>query len=508
MRLLSGPPRSRPDLAALLARFGIAILCVGLALAIGFLLGPDVNVKLGPLLLIAGVVLAAWFTGLGPGLMAIILATLAVEYFWTEPIYSFVVVRGELPLMISFILCGVIGLGLSLQRRRREQESAENQVTLERRVAERTVQLRISEERWRNLFETSSVGIAITEPNGKILRANRALQAMLGYEEATLRLISLSDLMTGAAPAEEHDPRGGLELPLRRGDGGIVWVSLSVSVIPASERSPALASAVIVDISARRRAIEDWRRGQAEVAKATRLTTMGVLAASIAHEVNQPLSGVVTNGQAAQRWLCADPPDLVEARAALTRIVRDGNRAAEIIRSIRNILDPVGEDPKPLSINSVIERLVPLIENELAAQTIGLTLDLASDLPEVTGDAVQLQQLVLNLVLNGIDAMRGKQAADRRLIVRTGRGEDGVVVSVEDRGLGLPDIDHDRLFEPFYTTKSEGMGVGLAICRTVVESHGGRIWAESLKPRGAKFAFVLPTPEGGGTLAADKENGS
>ena len=243
MSLLSGPTWSRPDIPALLARYGIAMLCVGLALAFGFLLGPDVDVKLGPLLLIAGVVLAAWFTGLGPGLLAIILATLAVEYFWTEPVYSFIIVRDELPLMISFILCGVVGLGLTLQRRRREQEAAENRVTLERRVAERTAQLRISEERWRNLFETSSVGIAITEPNGKVLRANQALQAMLGYEESTLRLMSLSDLMTGSSPPEDLDPRGGLELPLRRGDGQVLWVSLSVSVIPASDRSPALASA-------------------------------------------------------------------------------------------------------------------------------------------------------------------------------------------------------------------------------------------------------------------------
>jgi PAS domain S-box-containing protein len=483
----------------------MAVLCVGLALAFGFLLGPDVDVKLGPLLLIAAVILAAWFAGLGPGVMAIVLATLAVEYFWTEPIYSFVVVRGELPLMMSFILCGLVGLGLTLQRRKQERDSAENRATLERRVAERTAQLRISEERWRNLFETSSVGIAITEPNGKILRANHALQTMLGYEEVTLRLMSLSELMTGSAPAEGHDPQSGLELSLRHADGQILWVSLSVSVIPASDRSPALASAVIVDISARRRAIEDWRRGQAEVARATRLTTMGVLAASIAHEVNQPLSGVVTNGQAADRWLRADPPDLAEARAALSRIVRDGNRAAEIIRSIRNVLDPVGEEPKPLSLNKVIQQLMPLVENELTAQAIGLTLDLADTLPLVVGDAVQLQQLVLNLVLNGIDAMRGERIANRRLIVRTRPGEGGVVVSVEDNGSGLPDIVHDRLFEPFYTTKAEGMGVGLAICRTVVESHGGRIWAESLRSGGAKFAFALPAADGGGTVAAKKE---
>jgi len=493
---------------AALSRYGVAIGCVGLALALGMVLGPDVEIKLGPLLMIAAVVLTAWFSGLGPGLMAVILSTLAVEYFWTDPVYSFVIVSNEIPLMISFVLCGLVGLALSLQRRKQEQLSAENQATLERRVAERTAQLRISEERWRNLFETSSVGIALTEPAGKFLRANQALQTMLGYDEASLRLMSLSDLMAGESVAAPQEPGGGLEVPLRAADGGLVWVSLSVSVIPASDRSPALASAVIADISARRRAIEDWQRGQAEVAKATRLTTMGVLAASIAHEVNQPLSGVVTNGQAADRWLRADPPDVAEARAALSRIVRDGNRAAEIIRSIRNILDPVGEEPKILSINKVIERLVPLIENELAAQTIPLTLDLAPDLPKIVGDAVQLQQLVLNLVLNGIDSMRGERAAGRRLIVRTRPGEGGVVVSVEDRGSGLPDIEQDRLFEPFYTTKAEGMGVGLAICRTVVESHGGRIWAESLESGGARFAFTLPAADQGGTLAAEKETNS
>lgn len=497
---------SRVSPPNMLARYAIAILCVALALALGYLLGPEVEIKLGSMLLIAAVVLAAWFAGPGPGIMAIVLATLALEYFWTEPIYSFIILPGEMPLLVSFILCGLVGLGLSLQRRKQEQDSDRNRQTLEHRVAERTAQLRLSEERWRNLFETSSVGIAITEPGGKILRANRALQAMLGYEEVTLRLMSLAELMAGHAGLVETDGEegAGIELPLRRADGHILWASLSISVIPASDRSPALASAVIVDVSSRRRAIEDWRRGQAEVAKATRLTTMGVLAASIAHEVNQPLSGVVTNGQAADRWLKAEPPDLGEARAALSRMVRDGNRAAEIIRSIRTMLDPVDGEQTPLSMNQVIRRLVPLVESELAAQNIGLTLDLARDLPMVSGDAVQLQQLVLNLVLNGIDAMRGESEEGRQLAIRTQIVAGDLVVRVEDRGKGLPDIEHDRLFEPFYTTKAEGMGVGLAICRTVVESHGGRIWAEPSYPKGAVFAFALPPADGGGTLPLRK----
>ena len=489
----------------LAARYGVSALWVGLALAIGLLLGPDFDVKLGPLLFLAAVVLSAWFAGSGPGLAAIVFSTLAVEYFWTEPAYSFVVVREELPLMTSFILCGLVGLGLSLQRRKQARDSEENRTTLERRVAERTAQLRISEERWRNLFETSSVGIAITEPDGRILRANQALQAMLGYSETDLRLLTLSDLMAGVVgTGEERGREGGLELPLRRADGHMRWVSLSVSVIPASDGSPPLTSAVLVDISARRRAIEDWRKGQSEVARATRLTTMGVLAASIAHEVNQPLSGVVTNGQAADRWLSADTPDIAEARAALSRIVRDGNRAADIIRSIRSVLDPVGEEPRSLSINEVIERLVPLVENELAAHSIRLLLDLRAKLPPVIGDAVQLQQLMLNLILNGIDAMRGTLESERVMAVRTSSAGSDVIVSVEDHGSGLPEIEPERLFEPFFTTKAEGMGVGLAICRTVVESHGGRIWAEPLPPRGAKFAFALPAAGDSGTLPRKK----
>jgi len=490
----------------LAARYSVSLFGIGLALAIGLLFGVDFQIKLGPLLFLAAVVLVAWFAGLGPGIAAVILSTLAVEYFWIEPAYSFVLPRHELPIFITFVLSGLAVLVLSLQRRKQTRASEENRVTLERRVAERTDQLRVSEERWRNLFETSSVGIAITEPDGRILRANQALQAMLGYDETDLRLFTLSDLLAGGARAsEERGSEGGLELPLRRADGHMLWVSLSVSVIPATDRSPPLTSAVVVDISARRRAIEDWRKGQSEVARATRLTTMGVLAASIAHEVNQPLSGVVTNGQAADRWLSADKPDIAEARAALSRIVRDGNRAAEIIKSIRNVLDPVGEKPKPISINEVIRRLVPLVESELAAQSIRLLLDLGKQLPPVVGDAVQLQQLLLNLILNGIDAMRGTIDSERVIAVRTWLAGTEVFVSVEDHGGGLPDIDPDRLFEPFFTTKAEGMGVGLAICRTVAESHGGRIWAEPLAGGGAKFAFALPAAEAMGTLPRKKE---
>lgn len=490
----------------LAARYGVSLLWVGLALAVGLVFGLDFQVKLGPLLFLVAVVLAAWFAGPGPGVAAVILSTLAVEYYWTPPIYSFVVLPQELPLIITFILCGLLGLGLSLQRRKQARISEENRSSLERRVAERTAQLRTSEERWRNLFETSSVGIAITEPDGRILRANQALQSMLGYSETDLRLLTLTDLKAGAGAADgERSREGGVELPLRRADGHNLWVSLSVSLIPSSDASPPLASAVVVDISARHRAIEDWRKGQSEVARATRLTTMGVLAASIAHEVNQPLSGVVTNGQAADRWLAADKPDIEEARAALSRIVRDGNRAAEIIKSIRNVLDPVGEEPRPLAVNEVIERLVPLVENELAAHSIRLVLDLAKGLPQVIGDAVQLQQVVLNLILNAIDAMRGTVESDRMMAVRTVRAGGDLVVSVEDHGSGLPDIPRDRLFEPFFTTKAEGMGVGLAICRTVVESHGGRLWAEPLAPRGAKFAFALPVADQGGTLPKKRE---
>lgn len=498
----------RPNWSAVRG-YAIAGLLVGLALGFGLLLGPDIEVRLAPLLFIGAGVLAAWFAGSGPGLAAVLLSTILVEYFWVEPRFSLAIDPAQLPWFITFILTGLLAMGLSLQRRRHETELADSRDALERRVAERTMQLHVSEERWRRLYETSSVGIVITEPDGRILQANRALQAMLGYDELTLRKRTLFDLTAEADSGLLPLRAGGasesqVELPLRRLDGELVWVSLSLSAIPAGDHSPPMASAVLIDVTARRRAIEDWRRAQIELSRVSRLTTMGVLAASIAHEVNQPLSAVVTNGQAARRWMRGASPDLAEAEAALDRMIRDSNRAAEIIRSIRQILAPAGGERRLLSLHEVIRLLLPLIENELTSHRVALSLDLEAGADQVSGDTVQLQQLLLNLLLNGLESLRGLTSRQRQLRIASQLRDGQLLLAVEDNGRGLGiDTDFDRLFEPFYTTKPDGMGVGLAICHHVVESHGGRIWAERRQPDGAAFFFTLPLADDGGTVAEE-----
>lgn len=488
------------------AGYGVAMLLVLLALGFGLLLGPDLEVQVGPLLFIAAGVLAAWFTGPGPALAAVLLSTLLVDYFWAAPRFSLSIDRTEIPWFIAFVLSGLVGMGLSLQRRRFERELAKSHGELEQRVAQRTEQLHVSEERWRRLFETSSVGIAIAQPDGHFLRVNRALQAMLGYSELALQQMTIHDLIDAKGQDAELGPtpcigETRLELPLRRQDRQIIWVDLSLSVIPATEHTPALASAVVTDVTARHRAVEDWRHAQIELGRASRLTTMGVLAGSIAHEVNQPLSAVVTYGQALLRWLQLRPPDLPEAIAAGGRIIDEGNRAAAIIHSIRQALAPAGASLVSLSMNGVIRQLVPLIETELNSQEVELRLDLAEESAQINGDRVQMQQVMLNLVMNSLDSLRGLPRVSREIIIATRSAGGQLVITVEDNGKGLT-LPSERLFEPFFTTKPDGMGVGLALCHWVVESHGGQIEAEPRQPAGARFILRLPlvgAPDGTST---------
>jgi C4-dicarboxylate-specific signal transduction histidine kinase len=462
----------------------VAGLLVTLALAFGFLLGPEIEVQLGPLLFIAAGMLTAWFAGLGPGLVAVLLSTLLVEYYWTEPRASWTIDPSQIPWFVSFTLITLLAMVLSLQRRRYETELA-------RRVSERTEQLNLSEERWRRLFETASVGIAISEPEGRFLQVNQALQTMLGYSEAEFRSLTLAKLL-----AESDTLDNAKELALRHKEGQTIWVTLSLSPIPASESSPPLTSLMMIDVTEQRRALDDWRRAQIELGRVTRLTTMGVLSASIAHEVNQPLSAIVTNGQAARRWMKTEPPNLLEADYALERMIRNAVRAADVIRSIRQLLAPAGGERQLLSLREMIRHTLTLVDNEMAGQHVALSLDLAAERDQLHGDPVQLQQLLLNLVMNSLDSLRTVSQRKRQIRIATTIENGQLQAVVEDNGRGLDEsADIDRLFEPFYTTKPGGMGVGLAICHHVVESHGGRIWAERRQPHGASFFFTLPLAE-------------
>jgi signal transduction histidine kinase len=279
---------------------------------------------------------------------------------------------------------------------------------------------------------------------------------------------------------------------------------ISVLKVLVSQASISLDHARLVaeltkEITERKRAEKELRESEAslreaqtELAHVTRVTTMGELAASIAHEVNQPLAGIVTNGNATLRWLAGPSPNLDEAREAIQRIIRDGSRAGQVVARIRALSQKTRAARELLDINEAIEEIVVLTGGELQRNQVVLQMDLAVDLPLVVGDRVQLQQVVMNLILNGVEAMRTVAEDERNLLISTERGGgDEVRVALQDSGIGLDAKTQEQIFDAFYTTKPGGLGMGLAISRSIVENHGGRLWAAPNKGSGSTFRFTL-----------------
>ena len=233
-----------------------------------------------------------------------------------------------------------------------------------------------------------------------------------------------------------------------------------------------------------------------ELARVSRVTTLGELTASIAHEVNQPIGAMVANAAACARWLAAKPPDMDEARAALENIVADGKRAGEVIARIRALTKRQAPRMELLDVNRKVLEVVALAEHELRSQDIVLRTELDRTLPPVAGDRVQLQQVLLNLILNALEAMSGVHDRPRELTIASTRSDAGtILVEVRDSGEGLEPASAERVFEPFYTTKAQGIGIGLSISRSIVEAHGGRLSARANQPHGAVFQFTLPLAE-------------
>jgi signal transduction histidine kinase len=266
----------------------------------------------------------------------------------------------------------------------------------------------------------------------------------------------------------------------------------------------------------RKRAEEALQQAQAELSHLTRVTTLGELTASIAHEINQPLAAVLTNANAGLRWLAGDSPNLNETREAIGRIMRDGKRATEIIGRIRALARKAVPQPGWLDLNQAIWEITAMLRGELHRNRVSLQTQLATNLPALWGDRIQVQQVLLNLLMNGIEALRGMDQGPRELMVSTEKSAEAsagsaegtpetlafpvtarphVLVTVRDTGPGLEPQGLERLFEAFYTTKPQGLGMGLAISRSIVHAHGGRLWASANAPQGAVFAFALPIRE-------------
>jgi signal transduction histidine kinase len=268
----------------------------------------------------------------------------------------------------------------------------------------------------------------------------------------------------------------------------------SVEVPDVSRRDEVGAMAAAVQIF--KDSMIERDRAQAELAHVNRVTTMGQLTASIAHEVNQPLAAAVTNADAALRWLDAKPPNLEEVRQGLGRIVKDGNRAGDVLRRIRAIVKKAPPQSEPLDINETVLEVIAVTQGEILRSGVSLQTWLANDLPLIRGDRIQLQQVMLNLIMNAIEAMREVSKGSRELLIGSEKyASNRVLITVRDSGPGLNPESFDRLFDAFYTTKPSGMGMGLSICHSIIEAHGGKMWAAANVPHGAAFQFALPADQ-------------
>jgi PAS domain S-box-containing protein len=366
------------------------------------------------------------------------------------------------------------------------------------------------EAKIRRLVDANIIGIFIWESEGQILEANDAFLRMVGQDREDLvgGRIRWTDLtppewLDLEAPLIQERKMTGRLQPFEkeyfRKDGSRVPVLIGVA---SFEEGGNQGVAFVLDLTERKRAEAEarnserrYREAQMELAHANRVATLGQLTASIAHEVNQPIAATVTNAHAALRWLGAQPPDLEEVRQALGRIVKDGNRAGDVTNRLRGLIKKAPTRDDEVEINEAIREVVALTHGEAVKNGVSVQTELAEGLPLVHADRVQLQQVVLNLVINAVEAMSGVGEGSRELLISTGKVEGdagGVLVAVRDSGPGLDPASLQRLFEAFYTTKPNGLGMGLSICRSIIEAHGGRLWAEANEPQGAIFQFTVP----------------
>jgi len=388
---------------------------------------------------------------------------------------------------------------------------------LDQRVAERTAELvtanealrkahtRIaqSEERWRSMYENSAIGVALTDLNGSFVAANPVFQKMVGYTEEELKQISFIDITVEEYRSlnwvlikellEGRRSQFQIEKQYRRKNGSAVWVRNCVSVVPGAERVPRFLMALSEDVTERRLAEEALNETRSELAHMAPVTTLSTLTASIAHEVNQPLSGIVTNASTCLRMLDADPPNLEGARETARRTIRDGNRASEVIARLRALFSKKNAIFELFDLNEAVKEVVALSLSELQRNMVILQSDFVVGLPSVLGDRIQIQQVILNLLRNGSDAMSSVDDRPRELLIRTECDDSGGArLRVKDSGVGIDSEIEKKLFEPFYTTKADGMGIGLSVSRSIVEQHQGRLWAIRNEGPGATFLFSIP----------------
>ena len=418
--------------------------------------------------------------------------------------------RADFPTEVERLLLRVAvnQAGIGLQEAQRSSEQKRIAEVLEERVAERTKRLTAVNEELRRseaylaeaqrLSHTGSFGwrvatgeIVWSEETYRIFQYDRTTTPIV---DSVLQRVHPEDAAFVKQTIDRASQDGkdfNLEHRLLMPDGAVKHVHV-VAHGEIEESGELEFFGALMDVTAAKQAAEALRHAEADLAHMSRVTTMGELVASIAHEVNQPLGSIVTNGHACVRLLSAEVPNVERSREVVGRMITDGMRASEVIKRIRDLLHKTPSEKAPVSINETVQVVVALVSSELLRSNIELQVELAANLPAVLGDRIQLQQVILNLILNAKDAM-SDVSNPRELQITSGKNEAGeVVVAVRDTGRGF-DPDHiDQIFDPFFTTKMEGMGLGLSISRTIIEAHGGTLWATQNQDKGATVQFTVP----------------
>jgi signal transduction histidine kinase len=510
---LAPTDRGRSFLERAIGRYGLAVVAIAAATSATYTVGALAE-KPWAFPFYAAIVASAWF-GIGPGCVAVILASASVEYLYASPPLSLHVGPADLPWFASFVLCAFVSLTWSTQRR------------LAQRGLEETVQRRTADLRQSNA--ALQVEIVERQAAEEELRRSETLLAQgqqlsrtaswtLHWPAGDMRWSAQLYDILGLAPAAAAPSYGVLIERIHPGDRDRFVEALAQAIEKGGEFSceariagesakhvQALGEVkrgaddsieligTIADVTERKETEQALRDAEAELARTLRLATLAELAAAIAHEINQPLAAITANGSACVRSLAHQPPMLDNAREAASCIVADGHRAAAVIARIRALFNKEEPDQELLDVNTVIDHVLDLSRGAIARQQIAVRTEFATPRGMVIGDRVQLQQVLVNLVTNALEAIA---EVDDRLHVLTIRSEaetdELIRVTVEDTGCGLEPGQLAGIFDSFYTTKPDGIGVGLAISRSIIEAHGGTLWAAAAIPHGARIGFTLP----------------